>query len=66
MAEIPTDGEGATHSEDRAHALRLASEQSIKAVVPDPDVKAMLEEMNRRYRVNRERLTSNDDGPDAA
>jgi hypothetical protein len=34
--------------------------------VPDPELKATLDEMNRRYRVQRERAAAGDDTPDAA
>ncbi len=33
---------------------------------PDPELKATLDEMNRRYRVQRERSQAGDDTPDAA
>jgi len=32
----------------------------------DPELKATLDEMNRRYRVQRERAAAEDDTPDAA
>jgi hypothetical protein len=33
---------------------------------PDPELKATLDDMNRRYRVQRERIESEDNTPDAA
>jgi len=33
---------------------------------PDPELKATLDDMNRRYRVQRERSQAGDDTPDAA
>ncbi len=56
-------------SNDKAEhpRLRLVSEQPSRPVGPDPEIKAMLEDMNRRYRVNRERLVATgDDEPSAA
>ena len=33
---------------------------------PDPELKATLDDMNRRYRVQRTRVETGDDAPDAA
>ncbi len=33
---------------------------------PDPELKAILDDMNRRYRVQRTRVETGDDTPDAA
>ncbi len=64
MAELPADSSAMLNEDrERLRLLRLLVTEDApkKPSPPDPEVKAMLEDMNRRYRVNRERLNANDD-----
>lgn len=64
------------HGDDPDIINRLSTGHSLRVVpqnndgrsrpTPDPELKAMLDEMKRRHRVTREQLEDEDDAPDAA
>jgi hypothetical protein len=47
--------------------LRVVPQPAVRPrPEPDPEMRAMLDDMQRRYRVQRERLNLGDDEPEAA
>lgn len=50
-----------------SNGLRVVPQTDQRAKpTPDPELKATLDDINRRYRVQRERIEAGDDTPDAA
>jgi hypothetical protein len=67
-AVLATGGTGEGEGRGRAGVLRLvpAPSEAQKPSAPDPELKEILDDMRRRYRVQREQIERDPDGKDAA
>ena len=67
MSHVQDDDPSITDHPSTGNGLRVVPRPD-KGHQPtlDPELKATLDEMNRRYRVQRERAAAGDDTPDAA